>query len=141
MSAYIPTSLRLKIAQRAHYCCEYCLVPESFLATIFHVEHIRSLKHGGKSILSNLAYACPHCNQNKGSDVGTFANEEDDFLVRFFNPRKDKWYEHFEINRGLIIPNTLIGKATISILDFNQPDRLIFRQALWDAGFYPFQKK
>lgn len=139
MTDRITEAIRFQVAQRANNCCEYCLMPEIFLASVFHIDHIRSRKHGGKTILSNLAYACPHCNQNKGSDIATFSDEENDTLVRFFNPRKDIWNEHFEINNGEILPKTLIGNATIRILHFNQPERVILRQALIAIGEYPPQ--
>jgi 5-methylcytosine-specific restriction endonuclease McrA len=137
MKQRISDTLRLQVSQRSQCCCEYCLMPEAFLASIFHVDHIRSRKHSGKTILSNLAYACPHCNQNKGSDIATFDDETDETIVRFFNPRKDIWHDHFEINNGEILPKTAIGNATIKILDFNQPERIILRQALIAIGEYP----
>lgn len=137
MSQPIPPALRRQIAERAGFRCEYCLVPEQFLATVFHIDHIRSLKHGGITTLHNLAYACPHCNQNKGSDVATFVDEEGEETIRIFNPRKDNWQNHFEQAQGVILAKTPIGKATIDVLEMNQPDRLIFRQALAEAGFYP----
>lgn len=85
----------------------------------------------------NLAYACPHCNQNKGSNVATFVDEESELTVRIFNPRKDEWPGHFRVVDGEILPKTPIGAATIKLLEMNQPDRLIFRQALSETGFYP----
>ncbi len=130
-------ALRLKVVKRANFRCEYCRVPEYFLATIFHVDHIRSIKHGGLTVIENLAFACPHCNQNKGSDVATFTDTEDEETIRLFNPRKDDWNAHFEVQDGEIIPMTKIGEATVRILGFNQPDRLIFRKALTAAGKYP----
>ncbi len=139
MRQKISETLRFQVSLRARNSCEYCLVPEAFLATVFHVDHIRSLKHRGKTILENLALACPHCNQNKGTDVATFIDDENEHLVRLFNPRKDIWSNNFEINLGQIIPRTLIGEATIKILDFNQIERIIFRQELIVAGFYPIK--
>lgn len=137
MSRAIPDSLRKQVAERAGYRCEYCLVSERFLATIFHIDHIRSIKHGGATAPGNLAYTCPHCNQNKGSNVATFLDEEGELTVRIFNPRKDDWVNHFEVVNGRILPKTVIGKATVTLLEMNQPDRLIFRQALAETGYYP----
>lgn len=137
MSQTISPALRRQVAVRAGFRCEYCLVPENFLATVFHVDHVRSLKHGGKTHLENLAYACPHCNQNKGSNVATFADEAGEITVRIFNPRKDSWKDHFDLDQGLILAKSAIGKATVDVLEMNQPDRLIFRQALAEAGYYP----
>lgn len=46
----------------------------------FQLEHIISLKHGGKTALENLAYACPICNSGKGADIGTVLEDEDTFV-------------------------------------------------------------
>lgn len=137
MTGYISEKLRQQVAQRARHSCEYCLMPERFLATFFHIDHVRSLKHGGSSESSNLAYACPHCNQHKGSDVGTFSDDEGETLTRFFNPRRDLWDDHFGVSFGEIIPKTLIGTATVTILNVNQSERLILRRELMLIGQYP----
>ena len=137
MRVRIAEKLRQYVAERARCYCEYCRMPEAFLATVFHVDHVRSLKHGGKTDADNLAYACPHCNQNKGSDVATFTDDENDTLVRFYNPRRDTWQDHFSVDNGEIIPKSPVGKATATILDFDQPERLILRQALAKIGQYP----
>ncbi|MBK9335673.1 MAG: HNH endonuclease [Lewinellaceae bacterium] len=137
MSQSVSAVLRRQVAERAGFRCEYCLVPERFLATVFHVDHVRSIKHGGTSMPDNLAYSCPHCNQNKGSNVATFLDEEGEETVRVFNPRRDNWASHFEQETGMILPITPIGKATIGLLEMNAPDRLIFRRALAEAGYYP----
>lgn len=136
MKSWISEKLRQNIAKRANFKCEYCLVPEFFLATTFHIDHIRSQKHGGKTNLVNLAYACPHCNQNKGSDIATFSDDDTEQLIRFFNPRKDFWQEHFEVYNGEIVGITEIGKATTAILCFNQIERLILRKNLIEIGMY-----
>lgn len=48
--------------------------------------------------------------------------------IRFFNPRIDIWDDHFDIEAtGLISEKTLIGAATIKILDINQPESIIER--------------
>lgn len=137
MKVRISDLIRRQVSERAECRCEYCLMPEKFLASIFHIDHIRSRKHGGKTVLINLAYACPHCNQNKGSDIAAFIDDENELTVRFFNPRKDVWRDHFDINEGEILAKTKIGKATIDILDFNQPERIMLRQALISIGQYP----
>ena len=62
---------------------------------------------------------------------------DEDAFVRFFNPRKHDWFEHFEIEHGLIIPKTPIGTATIKILGFNDLNRVVERLELIIAGVYP----
>lgn len=107
--------LRRETAERADFRCEYCLVREVVSFYRFHLEHIKSRKHGGATILENLAYSCPECNAHKGTDVGTFM-DDDEHLIRFFNPRRDLWPEHFEIDDAGIFGTTEIGKATEKIL-------------------------
>jgi HNH endonuclease len=135
MRIAIPTSLKRQVALRAHGRCEYCLLPEVVSLFSFHVDHIKSVKHGGLSILLNLAYCCPDCNFFKGSDLGTFLLDEE-HLIRFFNPRKDDWHEHFEIIEGGIYGRTPIGESTVRIFKFNDVERLIFRQQLIVLGHY-----
>ena len=59
MSVYVSEQLRKAVTQRAKHLCEYCLFHEGDALNTFHIEHIIPLKHNGKTILSNLAYACP----------------------------------------------------------------------------------
>lgn len=136
MKRTIPISVRKKVIVRAGFRCEYCLLAEKVSFYSFHIEHIRSLKHGGGNESENLAYCCPDCNYYKGSDVGTFVHEEET-LTRFFNPRKDSWKDHFDLDNGIIQGKTAIGEATARIFKFNEIDRVIFRQQLADLSLYP----
>lgn len=56
--------------------------------------------------------------------------------IRLYNPRLDDWGLHFEVVNGSISPISPIGTATVKLLEFNQPDRIIFRQALIASGMY-----
>ncbi len=136
MSQTVSDKIREAAAARADYRCEYCLLSELVAFYTFHVDHIKSLKHGGASTIENLAYCCPDCNNFKGTDLGTF-QDDDENLIRFFNPRKDTWLEHFKLHDGEIIPLTKIGKSTERIFKFNALDRLIFRPQLASLGQYP----
>lgn len=136
MSKYIPENLRLEVAQRANYCCEYCLRSESDSFVKYQIDHIISRKHGGLTVSSNLAYACLLCNGNKGADVGTVLQDEDTF-VRLFNPRKHNWNKHFELIKGVFYPKSDIATATIKVLDLNNINRILERLDLIEAGLYP----
>lgn len=109
MSRYLPERLRKIVAERAGYRCEYCLLPESFAFYRFQVDHIISLKHGGLTVESNLAYSCVTCNNAKGSDIGTVLFPRREF-VRLFNPRIDDWEAHFYVDETHIHPKTKIAK-------------------------------
>lgn len=136
MSRYINEKLRQLVAERAGSLCEYCLTHEEDTFLTCEVDHIISLKHGGETKSENLAYACVFCNRNKGSDIGSILMPDNTF-IRFYNPRIDKWPDHFKLEELIIQPITEIGKATAKILDFNHIDRIIERQTLMDVGRYP----
>jgi HNH endonuclease len=135
MSRHVSPEVRLKVATRADFLCEYCLVAEEDMFFGCEVEHIISLKHGGSSELGNLAYACAFCNRHKGSDIGSVSKSGE--FSRFFNPRIDRWAEHFQLNGIIIQPLTVIGEVTTRILQLNQSDRTLERQALNAVARYP----
>ena len=136
MRTRIPKILRKQVAKRANYRCEYCLLSEADAFFPFEVDHIVSLKHGGGNEFDNLSYSCPHCNQYKRTDLVTFLESYDD-IIRLFNPRKLSWEDHFTVENGAIMGKTKIGKGTIKVLKFNDPDRVMLRQLLMQFGRYP----
>jgi hypothetical protein len=136
MSSYISDDLRQLVAIRAAHLCEYCLIHEDDTNYGCHVDHIISLKHDGITAPENLAFACVFCNRHKGTDVGSVAWPTQQ-LVRFFNPRNDRWADHFKLDGALIRPLTDIGKATAQIFGFNHVDRVLERQVLMAIGKYP----
>ena len=133
--SYINSQLRRLVSSRADHLCEYCLIPEASTLGC-EIDHIISVKHGGLTTEDNLAYACVYCNLHKGADLGS-VNWQTGELVRFFNPRRDFWGEHFQLNGAVIQPLTYIGEVTARILDFNSEDRIIERQALIEVDKYP----
>ncbi|MDQ4076340.1 MAG: HNH endonuclease [Chloroflexota bacterium] len=133
---YISAELRRQVATRANNLCEYCLIHEDDTYFGCQVDHIISEKHSGPTELDNLAYACAFCNRHKGSDIGSVDWETHQF-VRFFNPRSDRWNEHFRLESVEIVPLTDIGRVTARILNFNYVDRLLERQALQELDLYP----
>lgn len=136
MRTTISAAIRKLVARRAGNRCEYCQFHEDDLFFSFEVDHVVSLKHGGGNEPENLAFACPHCNNHKGSDLTTFLDDYDD-IVRLFNPRTHEWSTHFQAIDGEIVPLTRIGQATVKILRFNQADLVMLRRLLMQAGRYP----
>ena len=136
MRQAIPERIRLAVAQRANFRCEYCHIHSDDLFLSFEIDHIIAIKHGGTSAIENLAYACPHCNQHKGSDFATLLNDFSEIVV-LYNPRTHNWTEHFDISDGEIVAKTRIGQASIKIFKFNEPDLLILRKLLFELGRYP----
>ncbi len=124
------------VSAHADYLCEYCLIADEDTFFGCQIDHIISLKHQGKTDPENLAYACAFCNRHKGSDISSISTETG-ALVRFFNPRTDRWREHFQFNGSLIQPRTEIGEAKVRILRFNDGERIIERDELRRIGRFP----
>jgi len=136
MSNDVSDALRRLVQERAWHVCEYCLVHERDLFHGCEVDHVRSMKHRGLTTEDNLAFACLLCNRHKGTDLGS-VSELSGGLVRFYNPRSDRWSEHFHWNDARIEPVTEIGEVTTLVLQFNHAERVAFRRFLSRAGRYP----
>jgi hypothetical protein len=136
--SYIPADLRRLVATRADHLCEYCLIRADDTFFGCEVDHIISQKHGGATEESNLAYACLACNRNKGSDIASIIPGTGE-LVRLFNPRQDRWGDHFRLDPDgiTILALTPIGEATSRLLGLNDGARLLERDALRNTGRYP----
>jgi hypothetical protein len=132
---YILKALRLLVRERARHCCEYCGYPGAFAFYSHHVDHIVSEKHGGGTYEGNLALACRSCNLNKGSDIGTLIDGDRD-PVRLYNPRYDRWKDHFILVDNSIQPLSKIGYGTAMLLQYNHLDRILERQLLIGRGLW-----
>ena len=114
--------------------CEYCCIHEDDEAYSFHLEHIIPKKHGGNDALSNLAWSCHSCNLAKGSNLAGRVKQE---VVTLFDPRRQKWKDHFRWNGPLLVGKTKCGRATILVLNLNAKDRIKLREVLIAAGLFP----
>ncbi|HEY1189513.1 MAG TPA: HNH endonuclease [Gemmata sp.] len=108
------------IAKRAGHRCEYCRAPEVVFNFPFEVEHVVPTARGGSDAPDNLALACRACNSRKG-DGTTARNITSGEDVPFFNPRTDRWAEHFwfESETGELVGLSTRGHATSAGLDMN----------------------
>lgn len=79
------------VHERANNCCEYCYTCREIIGQTMHIDHI--LPNGGNG-LDNLCLACPTCNMAKSDAIDGFDTDTQTF-VSFFNPRIQKWSEHF----------------------------------------------
>jgi len=127
-------AVRQLVRTRAGDRCEYCRLPQHAGALIrFHVEHIRPKQHGGNSDASNLALACPNCNWNKGPNLSA-VDPESGSVVLLFHPRVDTWDQHFAAANLQIVGLTPTGRATVSLMRMNAPDRIEVRHELARRG-------
>ena len=127
--------LRRQVIARAGNCCEYCLLPQDLVASTHQVDHVIAEKHGGRTALENLALSCTVCNRRKGSDISSL-DPVTGSLVPLFNPRTQRWSEHFRLDGGHIVGMTAEGRTTVVFLQFNAVERLVERVAFLRAGWY-----
>ena len=139
MSEHIPAVMRRRARDRANGCCEYCLLHEDDALLPHEADHIIAAKHRGVTVESNLAWTCFVCNRAKGSDLSSI-DVETGQLVGLFNPRTERWTDHFELDDSCrIVPLTDVGRVTEYLLKFNRPDHLELRKTLSRAKRYPRQ--
>ena len=136
MSQWIPVALRTLVQARAGGRCEYCLIHEDDSYFPHQPDHVIARKHRGPTHADNLAWACYLCNLLKGSDIAS-VDIESGHVVAFFNPRLERWNEHFRLDDGQILPLTPIGRVTEYVLQFNRPQNLETRRYLCISGRYP----
>lgn len=120
-SGNVPNRIKQRVRQRARLLCEYCHTSEQWQYVPFTVDHVIPLAEGGQTTLDNLALACFHCNRRK-SDLVTAVDPQTNEVVPLFNPRRDKWREHFVWSAdGLtVVALTAVGRATVAQLALNR---------------------
>lgn len=127
-----------KVAQRAAHKCEYCGAPEAIFNFPFEVEHIIPQSQGGVDDETNLALSCRACNIHKSNYLaGIDAATQTD--VPLFNPRRDHWQDHFQldIETGLIRGLNPIGRASIGRLQMNSRVQVAARLSWMRLGLFP----
>ncbi len=135
MASDVSAALRRLVAERAHFRCEYCLLPEAFSLRKHQPDHIIPRQHGGETSATNLALACVRCNRAKGPNLGSLDPLTGE-LVRFFDPRQDDWSAHFDLDGAVITPLTAQARVTVKIFQLNLPLRVAERQQLLELGVY-----
>jgi len=127
-------SVRQLVRDRAEHRCEYCRLLQRHLRfSTFQIEHIRAKKHGGSDAPANLALACQRCNSHKGPNL-TGVDPQTQQIVQLFDPRQNRWADHFERRGPLILGKTEIGRTTVEVLNMNEASRVKLRRALLDLG-------
>lgn len=126
-----------RVRERACFRCEYCRAPENVAGYAFHMEHILPRCDGGKEVLANIALSCMNCNRAKWHHT-MGVDPESLIEVRLFNPRKDRWSDHFTVEKRICLRGkTPIGRATVSRLALNHPRQLEARAFWSQLGIFP----
>lgn len=127
MSRKLRPEIREYVRLRSVYLCEYCHANETRQCVEFTIDHIRPDQGDD---LENLALACFHCNRRKSDKTEVFI-ESTGQNIPLFDPRIDKWRDHFEwSDDGLwIVAKTPQAAVTIDLLELNRPRILRIREA------------
>jgi hypothetical protein len=134
----IPPSVRERVAQAAHYRCGYCLTSQRVIGPLLEIDHLLPEARGGTSHESNLWLACPLCNGHKADRIDA-RDPSSGEIVPLFNPRRDRWADHFEWNEGgaVIRGKTSRGRGTVDALHLND-EALVAARRLWVlVGWHP----
>lgn len=130
----------IEVRRRAAGLCEYCRIPEAAFRRPFHIEHVIARQHGGATELDNLALACWVCNLKKGPNL-TGIDPQSKRITRLFDPRKDRWADHFAFSVGTLVAAgieirglTSVGRATVIVLGMNTEMRQMVRYELRREG-------
>lgn len=117
------------VRRRACDRCEYCLIPQAAtLYFTFHIEHVIAKQHLAQpDDPAGLALACNRCNAYKGPNLTSIDPRTGD-IVRLFNPRLDRWEDHFFLNGGRVVGLTPSGRATVRLLNMNAVNRVELRE-------------
>lgn len=118
---------------RANGTCEYCLLRQEFSHLTFEVDHVVAASHGGETRANNLALTCFYCNRFKGPNIAGI-DPVSKRLSRLYHPRRHKWARHFRYDGPILVGLTPIGRATIAVLQINDPDAIALREILLDSG-------
>jgi hypothetical protein len=126
------------VAERAKFCCEYCLSQVKYSPDPFSVDHIDSRALGGTDDLDNLAYACMGCNGRKFTS-NVALDPVTGKSVALYHPRKHLWHDHFAWNEdfSLILGLTPTGRATVARLQLNREGAVNLRRILRAIDKHP----
>jgi HNH endonuclease len=134
----VPKSIRKAVIERAKDCCEYRVGQQAYSMDTFSIEHTFPRSKGGTNDFNNLALSCQGCNTCKHTYIDAI-DPETNQTVPLYNPRKNKWEEHFSWSEDytLILGLTPTGRATIDLLQLNRLGNQNLRQVLYLTGYHP----
>jgi hypothetical protein len=138
VSKYISESLKNQIAASDKGRCCYCLTTEVNSGISMTCDHIKPCSKDGETTFENLCLACRSCNEFKADSTEAIdpLNGE---TTRLFNPRMQRWSDHFSWSSDAtrIEGLTTIGRATIVCLRMNNQVIVVARRRWTISGWHP----
>jgi hypothetical protein len=133
--------MRRRVISRAQGRCEYCQTQQIIVVSM-EIDHILPEAAGGKTNLANLCFACIGCNGFK-LDFRTGVDAQTGKEARLFNPRTQKWRDHFAWSEDgvYVVGLTATGRAAVERLRMNREAMVIARRMWVSAGWHPPKAK
>ena len=132
----IPAHLRNEVVMRAGSRCEYCGLSQAGQEATFHIDHVVPRAAGGPTEATNLALACVSCSLRKcARQVAPDPESGED--APLFNPRAQRWADHFRWEGVVVVPLTPTGRATAAALAMNRPLVVAIRLEEAERGRHP----
>jgi hypothetical protein len=135
---YVSREVREWVRAQAGDRCGYCLAPQRLVLGWLEIEHIIPTAGGGSDDEDNLWLGCRLCNSYKGVQTEGM-DPETGRTVRLFNPRRQKWAEHFTWSEDgtRILGRTPCGRASVIALQLNNILAVMVRGEWVAAGWHP----
>lgn len=129
----ISDTLRKAVFHAADFRCEYCRTSHRLVGMPPTIDHIIPSSAGGNDEQKNLASCCYRCNEFKGAKTHTIDPATGE-LVALFNPRQQRWIDHFEWANGgtHIVGLTPAGRITVIALRLNN-EYVVEARSFWIA--------
>jgi 5-methylcytosine-specific restriction endonuclease McrA len=138
MSTYLPVELRRLLETADDHQCAYCQTTQGNTGQPMVLDHIVPEMKGGKTEFANLCFACRRCNEFKGSTthLQDLVTEE---IVPLFNPRQQKWSDHFAWDgQGIhLVGLSPVGRVTVIALNMNNELIIDSRRRWASVGWHP----
>jgi hypothetical protein len=132
----IATVLRDEVVLRAGNRCEYCGLSQAGQEATFHIDHVVPRTAGGPTKAANLALACVSCSLRKWARQ-VAPDPETGAESPLFNPRTQRWADHFRWDGAIVVGLTATGRATVEALAMNRPLVVAIRWEEGERGRHP----
>lgn len=134
----VSDALRRQIRADAGRRCGYSQSPAVLVGMPLRIDHLVPVAAGGLTARDNLWPACRSCNEYKGDRTraeDTVTRE----VVTLFNPRVQRWHDHFVWSPDgiTVVGITPCDRVTISVLHLHN-DCVVASRRFWrEAGWWP----
>ena len=134
----VSQALRNQIEEADRHRCCYCQTSEANSGIPMTLDHIKPVSKGGETSFGNVCLACRTCNEFKGDQteaIDSLTGES----VPLFNPRAQKWADHFEwsADGARVEGLTAIGRVTALVLRMNNLTIVAARSRWAGSGWHP----